>query len=524
MDSADCCAAGLLARFLGLTGAVVITFMRGIVMLQGVIFVLLSVVLAGLSVQVRAADSFPALPGGGITYPSPYASYPAMPVLDGANCLIGVWDDGVAYYEGNSTGMAIGVFSNGAPLEFPAPAGWSFLATCNRPGATGGRAWFRRTDVCGVGFTWNSSTGQCSNSDYACPVNSVMSGSGSGATCTCNAGFHASGSTCLPDPVCTAGQSVGSQTFFRGYDLNLDGIAETQVVNIFSTGLCVSGCLASGIDSPSVNAFSYAGAPSKVYATLDFKLTGSSCSGGVTPVTPDASNPCPAGYSQGLVNGVSRCLASQSSVPPAPSVTQTEVQRVDNGNGTSTVTTTTTTNNSVTTTTTIINNSTGQTVSEIKEVKKTDPDKTEMSRFCEENPESVICKTSSVAASCASFTCDGDAIQCAIAREIHARNCQLFEDRSDPVTALGDSILDGSALDANDPRSEANRVSVDLANQFNVTPRVGVVCLGDDVFEIYGSEVRLPWSALCPYLDIAGQVLVVLTLIMGMGIMFGRLS
>src|SRR5690606_10865770 len=51
--------------------------------------------------------------------------------------------------------------------------------------------------------------------------------------------------------------------------------------------------------------------------------------------------------------------------------------------------------------------------------------------FCEENPNSPQCKESSFGGSCqANFACDGDAIQCAIAKEQHIRACKLFDDPS----------------------------------------------------------------------------------------------
>ena len=50
--------------------------------------------------------------------------------------------------------------------------------------------------------------------------------------------------------------------------------------------------------------------------------------------------------------------------------------------------------------------------------------------FCKENPDAPQCKKSNWGGSCGSFTCDGDAIQCAIAREQHQRNCKLFDEKT----------------------------------------------------------------------------------------------
>lgn len=64
----------------------------------------------------------------------------------------------------------------------------------------------------------------------------------------------------------------------------------------------------------------------------------------------------------------------------------------------------------------------------------TNPDGSEEEKpeqeFCKENPDAPQCKKSNWGGSCGSFTCDGDAIQCAIAREQHQRNCKLFDEKT----------------------------------------------------------------------------------------------
>ncbi|MFC4158450.1 virulence factor TspB C-terminal domain-related protein [Chitinimonas lacunae] len=49
------------------------------------------------------------------------------------------------------------------------------------------------------------------------------------------------------------------------------------------------------------------------------------------------------------------------------------------------------------------------------------------SDFCKKNPESIACKKSEFGGSCGSFSCKGDAILCAMAKEQHKRNCEMFE-------------------------------------------------------------------------------------------------
>jgi len=137
-----------------------------------------------------------------------------------------------------------------------------------------------------------------------------------------------------------------------------------------------------------------------------------------------------------------------------------------------------------------------------------------------------MCRQTSFAGACSgpagTFTCEGDAVQCAIAREQHARNCQFYDVSSARLTE-GNEIIAGTAVLAGDPRSSVE--GVDLSEKLNVTPRLGQTCPEDRTVTLnLGSSshsFQIPWSALCPYLQIAGQFGVVLTLIAGLRIIFG---
>lgn len=50
--------------------------------------------------------------------------------------------------------------------------------------------------------------------------------------------------------------------------------------------------------------------------------------------------------------------------------------------------------------------------------------------YCKEHPEAPQCKKSTWGGSCGSFTCDGDAVMCAVAKEQHQRNCKLFDEKT----------------------------------------------------------------------------------------------
>lgn len=50
--------------------------------------------------------------------------------------------------------------------------------------------------------------------------------------------------------------------------------------------------------------------------------------------------------------------------------------------------------------------------------------------YCKEHPDAPQCKKSTWGGSCGSFTCDGDAVMCAVAKEQHQRNCKLFDEKT----------------------------------------------------------------------------------------------
>ena len=79
--------------------------------------------------------------------------------------------------------------------------------------------------------------------------------------------------------------------------------------------------------------------------------------------------------------------------------------------------------------------------------------------FCKENPDAPQCKKSNWGGSCGSFTCDGDAIQCAIAREQHQRNCKLFDEKTSHPAYQ--AAVDGSDEQSADKlKGKAEQISV----------------------------------------------------------------
>ena len=119
-----------------------------------------------------------------------------------------------------------------------------------------------------------------------------------------------------------------------------------------------------------------------------------------------------------------------------------------------------------------------------------------------------ICKQGSFSGSCAaSFACDGDAIQCAIAKEQHIRNCKLFDDPSDESRLYdAEKVKDPNRdVTADLPGNETIDVSGKISYE-NVLG--GGSCIADLNVMVMRQSITLPISRICPELGYLGYVLV----------------
>lgn len=128
--------------------------------------------------------------------------------------------------------------------------------------------------------------------------------------------------------------------------------------------------------------------------------------------------------------------------------------------------------------------------------------------FCKENPESPICKKSNFGGSCAaSFTCEGDAIQCAIAKEQHVRACKLFDDKS-PESDLYEAE---KAKDRNRDVTKdlPGNEEIDVSTRLSRANVLGASsCIGDLSVTVWRAQVTLPLSRICAALAQLGWILV----------------
>lgn len=367
---------------------------------------------------------------------------------------------------------------------------------------------------------------RCHSSPPSCDSNSVWSWQDQ----ACNAK-----DTCeMLESACAGSQnfSVNFQLGGKKTGVSFVCMNPTAIGSDGSFPGCTRGCL--GIVGGFTSAFQSDGGDWVTQGTA--KFTGSTCDPSVIndlnsdsdPEYEPEDNPsltdkpdetCPNGF-KGTVNGVSVCL------PPKASEGLLEKEEKDNGDGTKTekqtkvkcengvceITTTTITKD--TSSNTVVGNSSATTT-------------VEQGRFCAQNPTAAACKNESgeegggsFSGSCqAGFTCDGDAVMCAIAKEQHTRACQLFkEDTPEGQLYAAEKGKEGIQ------RGEGSDMgTIDLGGGSGSLIKTDSLigegsCVQDLQFQFMGEPVTIPLSSLCPYLAMLGNILVAVGMVMAIRI------
>ena len=375
--------------------------------------------------------------------------------------------------------------------------------------------------VCQVTFTGPRAGNGVSDGPYnevinagppqsVCPDHSSANGTG---TCDCSSGYSESGSTCVPR--CGSGGGVNPSLGQGSYSVtgNLNNLCAPD------------GCVVSG----AITAHDGGGQ----FAIGPFTNTGQTCAGatagGNTPATPTQApgqSTCTgADMCGGTFNGQFICAkcgdATQQGSPTTTSTTSTS----PSGDTTTTTTTSTTSttdnpNGTSTTTTTTVHG---------------DGSSTSTSSTCKTGAKDCPSalddnQKDSFGGSCgAAFTCDGDAVQCAIAKEQHQRDCQLFDPASgsglwaDGANKLSTAISDGIAPTWS-PAHPSNVVTTnfDWTTTIDRSSTISSSCPADVSVGSTGLVVSL--SALCPYLGTLGNFLIAFTSIVCALILFKGLK
>jgi hypothetical protein len=337
-----------------------------------------------------------------------------------------------------------------------------------------------------------------------------------------------------PPPACPpAGSSAGSTEITFGWKTGPDTGAAWAAgpFNPYQTTYCPGSCLVTGDSSqpPSECYTDQSPSPHGYYqstCTLEMKHVGSPCtatpdnapkSGSTEPsAPPPEKNRCPIGTSQIGTDsaGIPICRGDK---PDAPSTKQTTTQTTTAPDGTKTTTTTEKTTNSdgsqttkTTTTTTAPDGTQSTTQGTATGTKpgtsvegKNDSTDDQKSDLCKQHPTLNICRNSQISGACESVSCDGDAIQCAIARQVAIDACELQKGsdalKGSPGYALGMQLASGTDPRQSDIDTALAGTQVDLSSQSLDQSGFlgGGSCLPDRSISVAGRTVAVSFGAVC---------------------------
>lgn len=351
-----------------------------------------------------------------------------------------------------------------------------------------------------------------------CPPNSSPVTGG----CQCNSGYAEVGGVCsIPEPTCPAAGTKSEREWSAVLPASFTG-EYFYTSNEMDGGTCELKVKAEICVKESATATTQTCVGSATWTGEDATGSGDGTAPG-SAGTPAGSGDtaeeamqnatgCPTGQCPGTVNGLNVCKPCNGTSTVKP-----KVEEKQNPDGTSekkeTTEKTTCVGNTCTTesTTTTTNKDASGTVTGTSTVTTT----TQQGKgdYCKENPREPQCDDEgSWGGSCtAGFTCKGDAATCALAKEVHERNCKLNEE-----TAA--SALYGTAKDAtgNVTGDNPNNSTFDVGpSSFNTSDAIGgAQCIADLEVTVWGSALSLPLSDICTPLAYMGNLLVMVSLLL----------
>lgn len=241
----------------------------------------------------------------------------------------------------------------------------------------------------------------------------------------------------------------------------------------------------------------------------------------------EAAKQCAAGTCPGTINGESRCVPCDKTKQTESSSSSTSASTTASGAASSTTTTGSESGTvrteckdgqCTTTTTTTTTGANGDKTD--KTTTTTEP----QSDYCTRNPKAEVCKgtESSWGGSCGSFSCDGDAVTCAIAQASWKSACAIDIDETDPKVTAGNAAMSGGDRPGdhpgNTPEQNAFTANIDQSNPF------GSECPADIPLDVMGQSVSIPLSHACDSLKFMGQVAVAFAMCAAAFIVFGGIK
>lgn len=315
----------------------------------------------------------------------------------------------------------------------------------------------------------------------------------SGGLCGCDVGYNVQSGKCK-QYTCPPSGSYSAVT------------QPDQKVANAGDGQCSGGC---GYTPSSWKV----GNDGQIWATWPFKSTGKFCGGDPKPGTTDVDSgeqntknpaPVPCGTNQcpGTVNGQAICVPCKGQQEQGPSTSASAPAGAASGTQTGTSDTSTTCNGVNCTTTTTTKDANGTVTGTVEKSEKQES-------FCKENPTSALCKQSSFGGQCGAVTCEGDAVQCAIAADQYRRNCQWFDDEAaTQLATVGNAAITGQSRPDGHPANNPDAQSVSFSSAIDQSDRLGGGCPVDVAVNVAGKSVAIPFSSMCGNLQLVGNLMV----------------
>lgn len=410
------------------------------------------------------------------------------------------------------------------------------------PTWTGSNAVFTRYDgYCYANYTNNAGTpitnfayGRVYSAGTGCPANSTQSG----ASCTCNSGYFESGGLCVsndsPDKKCATDFAMAG--FGIGQGLGTIRDTKTMAGVVPSGEMCwphesaTSGCLVNfdrtglttmpdgSIQSSGSFSMYKGGVGGKACTLEESQDPGSTVeekceqkgsytdSKGTHSLCLDPPE-CEGGF-MGTVSYLGGEVCIKDKGGNVIETSKDIIKKNEDGSTDKVTEKTTCKGNTCTTektTTTTTNNNTSSSSTTTKTESKED--------YCKANANAQQCKgdeekEGKFGGSCeAGFTCEGDALQCAVAKEQYKRSCQMFETPSDESKLYQAAVAKGR--DADVTASLPGNKSFDVSNGIQSSDLLGGArCVPNLNVTVWGRSVSLPLSDICPALGYMGWVLV----------------
>ncbi|MBB3212684.1 hypothetical protein FHW67_001967 [Herbaspirillum sp. Sphag1AN] len=157
-----------------------------------------------------------------------------------------------------------------------------------------------------------------------------------------------------------------------------------------------------------------------------------------------------------------------------------------------------------------------------KDTNNKNPD---LENLCKSNPHLTLCKESKITANCISFSCEGDAILCAMTRLQYENACRTQEDRTSlekaPYTSLGDQLLAGRDPLQDRLPTPQNGKTISLGKLDNSGFLGSAQCLQDKNLVVAGQTIVIPLSGSCQYFLILRLVIMATASLVAMRIITG---